>query len=370
MWTPALGRSWRKMKTILENIKIIVEILAIIAGMLVAIPLFRKKILDEKLNETLKELNEINKRNLPTVIHLLDKYSYKEELYGPIGIKEIQNIYKDFLELKHVLAFSQSEMATISSLLESFLRRTIHWYKNSRKIGKLIVLERTDLFFTITKTLWDLHFFMLKDIPIPNNTFIRKKLFVNSTIKKFTSKSKYNTYRGFEIGYSTDKTSSIFPLFLENINKYGNDIFYKAILDSYGFDIQYSISRLLYLSKIYSPVLLKASDSFFGSCYLCLIGFKIQRNLTTGKHTVDLYYGNPINNIRISGIIMSMGLKLFKDDYLYFDNTIPDYESISDCGFDIFKIVIQLETLKKEFFKYKNHLENKMIDECNDIFKI
>ena len=66
------------MKTILENIKIIVEILAIIAGMLVAIPLFRKKILDEKLNETLKELNEINKRNLPTVIHLLDKYSYKE----------------------------------------------------------------------------------------------------------------------------------------------------------------------------------------------------------------------------------------------------------------------------------------------------
>ena len=41
------------MKTILENIKTIVEILAIIAGMFVAIPLFRKKILDEKLNETL-----------------------------------------------------------------------------------------------------------------------------------------------------------------------------------------------------------------------------------------------------------------------------------------------------------------------------
>lgn len=93
------------------------------------------------------------------------RLSYKEELYGPIGIKEIQNIYKDFLELKHVLAFSQSEVATISSLLESFLRRTIHWYKNSRKIGKLIVLERTDLFSIITKTLWDLHFFMLKDIP-------------------------------------------------------------------------------------------------------------------------------------------------------------------------------------------------------------
>ena len=73
---------------------------------------------------------------------------------------------------------------------------------------------------------------------ISENGYASKKT-VNSTIKKFTSKSRYNTYRGFEIGYSTDKTSSIFPLFLENINKYGNDIFYKAILDSYGFDIQY-----------------------------------------------------------------------------------------------------------------------------------
>ena len=51
------------MKSILENIKMIVEIIAIISGIIVAIPLFRKKILDEKLNETIKELNEINKRN-------------------------------------------------------------------------------------------------------------------------------------------------------------------------------------------------------------------------------------------------------------------------------------------------------------------
>ena len=124
------------------------------------------------------------------------------------------------------------------------------------------------------------------------------------------------------------------------------------------------------INKIYSPVLLKFSDTFCGNCYLSLIGFKLQRNLASGKNTVDLYYGNPINNFGISGIINSYGIDKFKDIYLYFDNTIPDYFSISDCGFDIYKIEISLALLEKEFIKYKYHIQNKMTDECNNIFKM
>ena len=260
-------------------------------------------------------------------------------------------------------------MATISTLLESFLRRTIHWYKEVVNTRNFILIERTDLFSIITKNLWDLYFFVLKDISIPNTTFLKRKLFVNEKIKKYTTKSRYNSYRGFEIGYSNDKTSSIFPLFLENINKYGNTIFYKAILDSYGIDIQYSISRLIYLSKFYTPVILKFYDSFCGNCYLCLLGFKIRRDLGTGQQSVNLYYGNPNNHFRISGIVKSFGISKFKDVYLYFDNTIPSYNSLSECGFDIFEINISLELLQHEFSKYKHHLENKMKDECNEVFK-
>lgn len=53
--------------------------------------------------------------------------------------------------------------------------------------------------------------------------------------------------------------------------------------------------------------------------------------------TFIIRLGNPINKFQIFGIIQNYGIKKIKDIYLCLDNSIPGYNSISDCGFDIFK---------------------------------
>jgi hypothetical protein len=90
------------------------------------------------------------------------------------------------------------------------------------------------------------------------------------------------------------------PLVYNHINKIGNCIFYKSLVEIYGMNIQYFIIRLLYLHKYYLPVLLKYEDEYgFPDQYLVLVGFRLYRSLGNKKKTIKVYYANPISNMKL-----------------------------------------------------------------------
>lgn len=266
--------------SILTMIREILMIASIVTGAVIAFPFVKKKILEDKLKTTIDELDSVNKNNAPFVYKLLEKYSFKEVGNYPISIKEISNIYNDILLLKRKLFLAQGEVATLAVNIEEFIRRVIHWYKHY----SFIILTCSEIYSIVNNVLYDMYYFMTKNIPFPNNSLLRKDPYINKKMFVYCSNTSINIYQHFEIGRIHNVSSAIYPLFYNHINKIGNSIFYKSLVEIYGMNIQYFIIRLLYLHKYYLPILLEYKDEYgFPNQYLVLVGFRLYRSLGNRK---------------------------------------------------------------------------------------
>lgn len=352
---------------ILTAIKEILTIASIIVAAIIAFPFVKKKILDDKLKTSIDEITNTNKKGVSLVQSLIEKYSFRNDLNRPISIKELQNMYCDALEIKKAFLLSQGEVATLSISLESFLRRTIHWYKKTSSI----ILVKSDVYSIVLSTINDIYFFLLKNVPVPKHSFIHKESYINKGMLKYTKHATVNMYKDFEVGQISDVTSAIYPLFYNNINKHGNYIFYRAMFDTYGMDIQYFIVRLIYLRKIYAPIVLNYNDPMgFGNYYLLLVGFKISKTLGRNESTVTLYYVNPNSSMHYIMGLNNIGIQNFDDIYLKLGNKLsPSIIKSMRPGYnEMVEIQVLEDKLNSYYRKYKHYIIMKMRDEIHDYF--
>jgi hypothetical protein len=349
---------------VLIIIRELLTITSLIAGVIVAIPFIKKKILEERLKTTIDEIDTQNKINTPVVYKLLENYSFKDTINRPISIKELSRIHIDILELKKKLFLGQGEVATLTINLEEFLRRVIHWYKNYR----CLLLSTSEIYNIVNNVLCDIYYLMIKNVPYPKNSFLSKDSYINKVMLAYCSNTSINIYDNFEIGRIHDVASAIYPLFYNHINNLGNFIFYKSLVDIYGMNIKYFIIRLLYIKKYYIPVLLKYVDSyrFLPDQYLVLSGFRVCRNISHGRLTIKVFYANPISHMKLSYLSKMENLKNFKDIYLGLEDTISHKEIIShnyNNVLEMLEIEFNENYLVANYWKRKYEIENKMKSE-------
>lgn len=352
---------------ILIFIKEIITIVGLVIAAIIAIPFVIKKISDEKLKKTIEEIDNVNKENIKKVQRLIEKYSFHDNDNLPISIKHIMSIHREIFDLKKTLQLSQGEVATLIICLEGFLRRTIHWYK----IINYHILTKSEIINITTSLLFDIYSFMIKNVPTPKNSFLKKDIFINIKMLRYTTNSHMNTYNDFEIGQITDPTSAIYPLIYEKICQKGNIIFYKAMLDNFGLNIRYFIVRLLYLKNYYMPLYVKHINKIAPiNYYLVLCGFKTNINLGTGAKSVTFFYANPFPNVTYTDGIKQNNWGEFEDMYLKLGNVFPKTINTSyTLGNEMICVEFPESIVVEYFTHYKRYIELNMKDEKKGIME-
>ncbi|MDR2193386.1 MAG: hypothetical protein LBP19_02825, partial [Treponema sp.] len=102
-------------------------------------------------------------------------FNHGEKEFFHLSIKELSNIYNDILFLKKRLFLAQGEVATLVVNLEEFIRRVIHWYKHYNGI----ILSCSEIYNIVNNVLYDIYYFMIKNIPFPNNSLLQKDPYIN-----------------------------------------------------------------------------------------------------------------------------------------------------------------------------------------------
>lgn len=351
--------------TVLTIIKEIVTIISIAVGVWIALPLIRKKLASEQVKNTIDEITKINEKTRPLLQKMIEKYSFVEDSHRPITLGELQSMYLDCKKIKDELVLAQGEVATLAITLENYIRRLLHWYKRTR--GELIFFD--EIQSIIITNLYDIHTFMLKNLPLPTNRLIKNDLYVNASVRKFVTNAKLVFYNNLEVGLSSNNASAIYPIFYQNIVNKNRSIFYKAAFDVFGTNIQYYIARLLYVHNYYVPLFLKYKIPYFpNTVKLLLVGFSPMQDLFGERVTVDLYYINPDYHIKLDGILKNGNINGFKDFYLPYGIEFPLDSKIHSLRNLVYKITVDEKFAKDIFSKYRRSFENKMIDEKNGIF--
>lgn len=348
-------------------IREVLTILSIIITAIIALPFIRKKLSEDHLAKKIAILETNQKEYIPKVNYLINKYNSVDD-NDPLRIKDLQNIYISIRNLKNEMLLLQGEPATLIISLELYLRNLIKVYK---QIGYHRILIKNDVLNYICYILEEVEFFLLKNIPIPNNTSIQNQKYVNDRITKYVNNSSINTYHGFEIGQINDPVSAIYPIIFERIISSENEIMYSAIYKSFGINIKYSVVRLLVLNDYYAPILIRRKDiSELAEAELMLIGFRIVNDMFSNRKYFNLYYINTHQSLKYINTITKYNIYNFYDSYLGLENRFEkdSVKSVRIYNEEIICVCVALEDIKSLYRKYQYYIDVKLCDEKKGIF--
>jgi hypothetical protein len=292
---------------IFENI--FAPIVALV-GILLAIPILRKKLVENHITTKLNEIQAANTEIKCYCQQLIDKYLPLTYNNRRLNKQDIEVVFSDIQKGFAIAQKTSGDVTAFMFYLKSTIQRFI---KNYDQDDQFIFTECFLAF--IINTLEMVKFLSGPVVPIPKSLEIIKKHLINSrSFKKNVSHNEILQYKHFNEDAINDPDSAHFHRFYDYVNQVNNVLLLRS-----AFQIYWSpniVAKHLNDDKIYAPLIISPSNPNMDSMvksyvYLFLIGY------TKGHGIVDLLYSNLHDNPTFAHNIPFDTIKHeFKDNWL------------------------------------------------------
>lgn len=360
-----------------SNWDIVYDLLKDFSGTLIAIGgftagffLIRRKLIERHISKALEDIQKANEKTMIESTKLIDEFI--ERAFEPKNVDKDE--LKQVLEkIKQVYIISQSGSSECQSLLfylKFTLQETSKHYPGEEDNHD--ILTSRDFYGLIIRLLENVIFYSRQVVTIPKSTRMKSQNILKPRYAKYTTGSKYSTYRHFNLGFIHDPNSALFLLFIDIVNRS-----YSVLLKRSAFKLFWNSNMLYvitYSEKIYAPVKLELpktanSDETYD---LYLIGFETMNRLNfdggseSKKEMIRLIYTNPNDNhIYVKGFVKNTGknvdIKTFKDSFIkgsgfsLNDSVKTNYRAVECVVFEF-----DLYYLKGLFKKNKRQIKKRL----------
>jgi len=318
--------------------------LVALLGILLTLPILRKKLIE---NHITTKLNKIQAKNTEIQSYnqkLIDKYiplTYSNDL---LTKQDLENALNDLQEGFNISQNASSDVATLMFYLKTTIQGTIKHFDNKKS-----QLFSTRGFYGFIMDNLDLvNYYSKQVVQIPKSTKTQKSDIITKSLRKYVSHSKIVQFKYFKLGIIDSPDSAHFTMFSGKVNRTNHALLMRATFQIYW--SPKAIAKLLFIHKIYAPSILSMphEDPLFGtkSLDLYLVGFSISNQLSIDPKdptkVVDLIYSNPDDFHRFI-------------EALKYDKLKSDFNDIwiTDSKFDLSKSIsmtkTEIETFRLKF---------------------
>lgn len=282
-------------------IKALGPIVALI-GILVTLPIIRKKLLE---NHIVKKLNEIQEANTEVRIYnerLIDKYLPIAVNYKELSMSDIQNIYSDLEKSFSASQNASSEVASLMYYLKMVITRIKINYTNNYQIDQFYTNSFLGFIIDILEVA---NTYTTQVVPIPKSVKTKKSQIIKKSLIKYVSNSHIVQFTHFKIGVDYDPHSALYLIFYNAAINMGNSAVMQACFKIHN--NSNIIAKILFYKKIYAAPELSMpfKDIIHGaeSLSLYLIGFVYLNHSSTNSEApqtlVELIYSNTKDHIKL-----------------------------------------------------------------------
>jgi len=338
-------------------------------GILVAIPILRKKLIENHITTKLNEIQSANTEIQSYNQQLLDKYLPQTYSNEYLNKQDIENILSDLQQGFSIAQKASGDITTIMFYLKMTIQNIIKNFDTYTKSHFFIT--RSFLGFII-ESLELSNFYASQVVQIPKSSATTQSPIITKTLHNFVTHSTISKYKHFNMGVINDPNSTHFTFFSDFANKTNCS----ALLRS-AFQIYWSpnaIAKLLYLRKLYAPSVISMEvpdgyDPFLGreSYDMFLIGFSTSNRLSNDPNAptkiVKLIYSNPDDVSRfVSGLTVDNKItKQFKDKWLPDTGfQLTKTESMSHTILETVELTFDRAYLEKMFECNKRKIKRKL----------
>lgn len=350
--------------TVFTYLKEILGPLVALIGILLTLPILKKKLVENHITAALTKIQECNKSVQRRGQELTDKYlplTYSSEL---LRKNEVNKAFEDIKKLYYLSQDGSSDVVSFLFYLKVTLQGTLKHYDSK------VFLTNRALYGFIIDILQTTDFYCSQVVQIPKSTATETSHLINKKLKKFVTHSDFLKYRHFNQGVIDDPNSAHYTIFYGKVNKWGINLMKRA-----AFQIYFNpspIKKLLYLNELYAPTKIEMphDDPFMGtkSLKVFLIGFKQSRQITFSdnnqKSIVELIYSNPDDFHRFASNLKFETIKdKFKDTSLA--NSTFDLSRASKMtsnDFETFSLVFNEDYLRQQFKLNKGKFKKWMMN--------
>jgi len=349
---------------VLKYTKDILVIIGLVGGIGIGYPALRKKLTEDHVKKLIQEIQDSNKE-IKIICHTsIDKHlsrTYKNE---PVSEHDLQSLYNELDTLHKKSLNASKEVVTFVFYLKRTVQGVLRQYPPSQKIHSIITTG--EIYGLYIMILQEIVLFTTKIVNIPHSSSTKQFRYINKKIEPFMTKTRFKRFKHFEQGVDNKIASPLLSSFYSQINRCSNILILKA-----AYKITQSpapISRLLYLNKIYFPVILKSiTKDMFGYRYYHLVGFN--RSLQFSKEGEKVVYN--LNYANISDVFHftralnpSKIFTEFKDAYI--NSKGISQVQISKIGkgeFENISVTVEEAHISRMFKRNKRILKRKMKNE-------
>ena len=302
---------------IFKYFKEILTIIGLGAGIVLGYPALRKKLREDHIKKLLNETQEANKETKFACHKLIDNYLSRTYSNEPVQRNDIQKVFNEVVILNEKALNASKEVVTFAILLKTTIQKILRQNDPKQHYSIITTREFYGLFIDI---LYEIIFFSEKIVAIPLSQSTKQISYLNKKIEKFVSNNKYKKFKYFEQGFDNNATSPLYFSFYASIHRCSHFLFHRSAYKI--FESPIPVARLLYLNRIYFPLLLESKEriKLIGGTYILnLVSFKITNQLTQKgeKKIIKFTYANISDIVNFIGsLTKEQFLENFTDSYI------------------------------------------------------
>jgi len=329
-------------------------------GILLTLPILKKKLLENHITTSLNKIQETN-----AIVHrfnqnLIDEYlplTYSNDLLAKGRVEQA------FLKIKEAYYLSlegSSDVVTLLFYLKNTIQGTLKHYNST--------ITSREIFGLIINVLETTNFYCTQIVQVPKSSKTETKNIINKKLQKYVTHSDYLKYKYFNQGIIFDPNSAHYTLFYSQINSLNNILIKRAAFQIY--ESVAPVAKLLLLSEMYAPleIVMPHKTPFLGgdTLKLYLIGYTTSISLTMAdgstKKVVDLIYSNPDDFYRFASSLKYTAIQEnFKDSFITTSNfELNKSTKMSHGGIETFSLQFDQIYLKTKFQENKKRLKEKI----------
>ncbi|MDD4058906.1 MAG: hypothetical protein PHO95_08440 [Bacteroidales bacterium] len=338
--------------------------LVALVGILLTLPILRKKLIE---NHITTKLNEIQTKNTEIQSYnqrLIDKYIPLTYSNNKLSKEDFETILSELQEGFHISQNASSDVATLMFYLKTTIQGAIKHFDNYKP--KLFTTR--GFYGFIMDNLNLVNYYSKQVVQIPKSTKTKKSSIILKDLRKYVSYSKIEQFKYFKLGIIDSPDSSHYTIFCGNVNKTNHELLMRS-----SFQIYFSpkaIAKLLFINKIYAPLILSKpyEDELFGitSLDLYLIGFSIRNQVSSDPNApseiVELVYSNPDDNLRFIDALEYEDLRFNYKDLWITDSKfdLSRSTSMTKIVVETFKLKYDKKYLVEMYQNNKRKIKNKI----------
>lgn len=354
------------MKLILDSLIDLAGPAVALIGIIATYPILKKKLTANHISWRLDKIQSSNFKLYLLVQSLKDRFMTEIYTHDKISKEDLEKINDEIKEAYYLALEGSSDVATLLNYLKFTLETSIRTFDR----GDDKMLFSNNIYMLIINVLELVSYYSNQVVQVPKSSQITKSKFVVKPLTKFVTNSDTHRYKHFKTGVIYDPNSAHYTMFIEKVNRTHHPYLMRCAYQL--FQDPKPIGNLLYLKKIYAPLIIEYPQQahIFGpeNQTLHLIGFIIWKKQSNNsndlehKEECELIYSNLDNSFQFINAHLddNPNLKGFNDIYLQNDEWKFSKAKVDSRANETIKFRMEKKLLEENFERNRKEFKRKL----------